>query len=270
MSENLCICSQATLELMRIWREKGYYQMYLCECPTSQTPPVPLQTFKTQQSQCGDKVRGSLNSEWSKSAVDILREEIDNLDKDQHKTFFDSVAALMSNQVRELATKSIENYVEFFKRFQKDNYPSPEEIISREYDPDTDFEQTFLTLKLQISGNEIALFDPLPTVRDELVKIVGSMIDRINQIPRADTQINPSDKTHLWYISADDEIVKNAEQTIKTIVDENLQATAKCVNVYDEFLFLLQEDQRIEAFLNKKPFKKEEFVMEIERFKSTI
>jgi hypothetical protein len=38
-----------------------------------------------------------LNSEWSKSAVDILREEIDNLDKDQHKTFFDSVAALMSN-----------------------------------------------------------------------------------------------------------------------------------------------------------------------------
>jgi len=25
MSENLCICSQATLELMRIWREKDYY-----------------------------------------------------------------------------------------------------------------------------------------------------------------------------------------------------------------------------------------------------
>jgi len=117
MSENLCICSQATLELMRIWREKGYYQMYLVECPTIQTPPVPLQAFKAQQSTCIDKVRGSLNSEWSKSAVDILREEIDNLDKDQHKTFFDSVAALMSNQVRELTTKSIDNYVEFFKRF---------------------------------------------------------------------------------------------------------------------------------------------------------
>jgi dynein heavy chain len=42
MSENLCICSQATLELMRIWREKGYYQMYLCECPSISTPPVPL------------------------------------------------------------------------------------------------------------------------------------------------------------------------------------------------------------------------------------
>jgi len=56
----------------------------------------------------------------------------------------------MSNQVRELTTKSIDNYVDFFRRFQKKNgrYPTPEEIISREYDPDTDFENTFLTLKL--------------------------------------------------------------------------------------------------------------------------
>lgn len=92
---------------------------------------------------------------------------------------------------------------------------------------------------MHIAGSEIAFQDQLPSVRDELVKIVSTMVERINAIPRADTQINPSDKTHLWYISADDEIVKNAEYTIKTIVDENLQATAKCINVYDEFLFLL-------------------------------
>jgi len=96
------------------------------------------------------------------------------------------------------------------------------------------------------------------------------MVEKINAIPRADTQIANNDKTHLWYISADDEIIKNAESIIKNIVDENLQATAKCINVYDEFLFLLQEDQRIEAFLNKRPYKKEEFVTEVERFKSTI
>jgi len=42
-------------------------------------------------------VRGNLHDNWSKAAVDILREELENLDKDQTKTFFDSVAALMSN-----------------------------------------------------------------------------------------------------------------------------------------------------------------------------
>lgn len=84
------------------------------------------------------------------------------MDKDQTKTFFDSVAALMSNQVRDLTTKSIDNYVEFFKRFQKQAYPTPEDIIAREYDPDSEFEQTFLTLKLIHHTNEITFQDQLP------------------------------------------------------------------------------------------------------------
>lgn len=88
-----------------------------------------------------DKVRAFLNKDWTNEAVKILRDEINNnLDKDQHKTFFDSVAALMSNQIRELATKSIDNYVDFFRRFEKKVYPTPEEIIAREYDPDSEFE----------------------------------------------------------------------------------------------------------------------------------
>lgn len=78
---------------------------------------MSLQTFKNQQTNQIDKVRNLLNTDWSKAAVDILREELENLDKDQTKTFFDSVAALMSNQVRELTTKSIDNYVDFFRRF---------------------------------------------------------------------------------------------------------------------------------------------------------
>lgn len=168
-----------------------------------------------------------------------------------------------------MTTKSIDNYVEFFRRFQKQDgkYPSPEEIITREYDPDSDFELTFLTLKLQVNSTEINFVDQLTTVREELVKIVSQMVEKINQIPRADTQIANNDKTHLWYISADDEIVKNAEATIKTIVDENLQATAKCINIYDEFLFLLKEEERIDTFLNKRPFSREEFTAEINKYK---
>ena len=42
MSENLCICSQATLELMRIWREKDYYQMFLVQLPGKEVKPVSL------------------------------------------------------------------------------------------------------------------------------------------------------------------------------------------------------------------------------------
>ena len=31
MSETLCICSQATLELLRAWRDNDYYNMLLVE-----------------------------------------------------------------------------------------------------------------------------------------------------------------------------------------------------------------------------------------------
>jgi hypothetical protein len=128
----------------------------------------------------------------------------------------------MSNQVRELTTKSIDNYVEFFRRFKKDNYPLPEEIIKREYDPDEDFELTFLTLKLDVpqaheahKPQEISFSDSLVTVRDELVKIVPTMVEKINAIPRADTMISNAEKSQLWFISLKDEIIEKAEFEIK-------------------------------------------------------
>lgn len=65
------------------------------------------------------------------------------------------------------------------------------------------------------------------------------MVDKINAIPRADTQIQPNEKTHLWLISNEDSIVFDAKEIINHIVTQNLNATAKCINVYDEFLFLI-------------------------------
>lgn len=205
MSETLCICSQATLELLRMWREKEYCNTLLVDLLKPEDPPVDLDTFIARQGKQIDQVRHILNKQWKDSAVDILREELENLDRDQTQTFFDSVATLMSNQARELATNSINEYVEFFRRFRKENnnYPLPEEIIRRDYSPDEHFEKTFLTLKLEVNTttNTIGFQKSLNEVRDELIKVVTQMVKAIDNIPRADTQIANSDKTHLWEIS---------------------------------------------------------------------
>jgi hypothetical protein len=52
--------------------------------------------------------------------------------------------------VRELISKSVKAYVDFFRRFKKNKYPSPAEIIKREYDADTAFEDNFLVIKLTV------------------------------------------------------------------------------------------------------------------------
>ena len=49
MSETLCICSQATLELLRIWREKEYCNTLLVDLLKPEDPPVDLDTFITRQ-----------------------------------------------------------------------------------------------------------------------------------------------------------------------------------------------------------------------------
>lgn len=54
-----------------------------------------------------------------------------------------------------------------------------------------------------------------------------------------------------------------AVKEIEAIIRENLEAVGKCLHVYDEFLFLLHEENRIADFLAKTPYKMEEFKAEI-------
>ena len=122
----------------------------------------------------------------------------------------------MSNQVRDLCSRSIDAYVNFFRQFKSEDgsYPTPEEIIQREYDPDTKFENTFLTLKLEIKPNGINFQFELSTVRKQLVEIVNTMVIKgVNQIPRADCNIANSDKNKLWDVMLEtehDRMVQNA------------------------------------------------------------
>jgi hypothetical protein len=113
-----------------------------------------LVDFLSRQEAQMTKVKGLLSSDWNKSAVDILREELENLDKDQTKTFFESAATLMANQVRELIEQSVNAYVKFIQRYKYPKYPHPSEIIDREYDADTPFEDNFISLKLSIQKND--------------------------------------------------------------------------------------------------------------------
>ena len=85
---------------MKLWRDyKGYLFVNL---PQPRDEPQELPEFLNHQEVQMTKVKGLLSTDWNKSAVDILREELENLDKDQTKTFFESTATLMANQVREL------------------------------------------------------------------------------------------------------------------------------------------------------------------------
>lgn len=213
------------------------------------------------------KVKGILATDWNRGAVDILREELDNLDKDQTKTFFESTATLMSNQVREIIEQSVKAYVDFIERFKYKSYPKPDEIILREYDADTPFEENFISLKLTIVGKKIDFESIkqsndqtiLDSVQMELEGIVDAIVKRSQNLPRAETTFTKTDRMYLWEVKPDDELVINAKNKISTTIRDNLETVKLATNIYDDYLFILNEKDRIEVFLNKEPFDREEF-----------
>lgn len=107
MSENLCICSQAslTLSLMELWQH--FENLLFVDLPNSRYS-VPLTRFSKAQHDKATEVKTKLSSDWNKRVVDILRKELESMDGDQTKTFFESVGTLMANQARGLITRSIE------------------------------------------------------------------------------------------------------------------------------------------------------------------
>lgn len=89
------------------------------------------------------------------------------------------------------------------------------------------------------------------------------MVKAIDNIPRADNQIANSDKTHLWMISQNDEIVVAAKSEIEKILEENLLIAKKAVNVYDEYLFILKEPDAVANFCSVTPRKPKEYIERI-------
>ena len=269
MSENLCICSQATLSLMELWQK--YESNLFVEIPGYRKEPMTLQRFKKMQTEKVAQVKSDLSSQWNKEVVEILRKELESMDSEQTKTFFESVGTLMANQVRDLVTKSIDAYVEFFERFKRDIYAQPEEIIKREYDPDTPFEDNFLTLKLIINphGDKIIFQNELHEVQKDLLNIVILIVNQSQNLPRPENTIARADKMHLWAVPTDDEIVKIALNKIEAIVEENNNVASKVFSIYDKFTFLLNEDARLEKFISE-PHSREDFIAEITKYKQCI
>lgn len=269
MSENLCICSQATLELMKLWQD--YKSHLFVNLPEPREAIYTLQDFISQQEAQMTNIKGLLISDWTKSAVDILREELLNLDKDQQQKFFESAATLMSNQVRELIYQSIRKYVDFIKHFKKDSYPTPPEVLGREYDADTSFEENFISVKLDIEGTQIVFADDLEEkIQPELENIIDAIVKQSHNLPRPENTIARGDKMHLWTVPDDDEVAEDAKRTVSVIIEENRKVVEQALHVYDDYMWILTEGDRVKEFVKIEPKVRKDYQAQVDKYKQTI
>ena len=207
-------------------------------------------------------VKNKLATEWNKRAVDILRVEIEHMDEQQMATFFSATATLMSNQVRSLIKKSVEEYVTFLQRYDNEHLPSPFEAMEGAYDPKQPLEDSFLSLRLIEQHSQITFESPLLSIKKILIKIVEDIVKQSQNLPRPENTISRSDKQHLWQVPIDDELVKHSTVDCESVIERNLALLDQVVYIFKDFAFLLDEKKKVEEFVSGDRTR-EEYLAEI-------
>jgi len=74
---------------------------------------------------------------------------------------------------------------------------------------------------------------------------------------------------HLWEVSTEDELVKNAKSEIMEILEHNLDTAEMALDIYKDYMFILKERPRIEKFCQGE-HSIEEYITEIRKLEETI
>ena len=62
---------------------------------------------------------------------------------------------------------------------------------------------------------------------------------------------------HLWEVQIVDDLVKKAKNEISETFEKNLYVVELALHVYDDYLFLLKEKQKVDQWLNEGIYTKE-------------
>lgn len=262
MSDNLCICSPATLGLKQLWGV--YEEMLLIDLP-EKYESIYIDDYIERQESRMTQVQNMLNTEWTLSAVSIISEEIKNMDREQAATFFEATSALMSNQLRQLVTDSIGAYLNFFKKFDIQNLPKPSEMVEN---IPQQWPESFLRIKLTAQDGKIVFSDNAESILAELITIVSKIAEKSEKIPRPDHGIAPNEKNpNLWFVSSEDDIVLNASKQVKHIIRKNLDVALEALKLYEKYTNLLTDKKYIEQFIHEN-HSRNEYRELIERYET--
>ena len=76
---------------------------------------------------------------------------------------------------------------------------------------------------------------------EQLLNMVNEIVKQSEYLPRPENTIARSEKLHLWHVPEEDELVRNAKDEIKEILQKNMSVVEKALHVYDDYLFILKE-----------------------------
>ncbi|CAE7800392.1 Dnah7 [Symbiodinium sp. KB8] len=250
---NLTVCNQSALRLLYLWYGMGYGSMLLVDLPPPSTAMVDIDHFSERQKACCHEVFAKFKSQWFEEVCAILREENLHLRSPAEQRFFAGIRALLSVQTRDLVAQSVAAYADFFRRFDDPKPLSPEEVVQLK---DTDDRQdAFLVVKLVPKGDEVKLKDSTERVVERVLRVFKEFVVCLNDIPSPESRIQgggsgaKESSKNLWGTFLEEEYVQEAQKLIEQTVQFNMGNASEAERIYNEYTFLITEEERIKEFL---------------------
>jgi len=282
--------SQTALRLKGFW-EESCAEIRLLALPSKHRDPKEINGFHAQQvHQLDDAIR-RLTEAWSDakstSIINIVSEEPQYLTgrggtkgggalpgstaMETETRFFEAAAALLSQMAREVVEATLTDYVEFFERFADEplHYEQVKRLKATE-----SWQDEFLTNKLQVSpkGNEIQFKQGIDLIMSKLIQPYKECTSSLKEFPRPDARLREvvSGRTTLWEVREDEAHIKKGFKRIEEIIRTNLLNAEKTLELYEPFLFLLDEDIRVTAFTEDLGKTRTEYMNYISLLRKTI
>jgi hypothetical protein len=152
--------------------------------------------------------------------------------------FFQTVAVLMSNMVREAVSRSLECFVAYIERYSDGN------DFGAEFTDDRFPRLQLMTLLLESDGAKVSFKPSLSTFHQTLKDVCLSIIAVASNLPRVESKIFPAlDSSSLFLSSFQpaDEPIQLAYSRIDTVVARNSVGPNAYLSSYAPFLVLLAE-----------------------------
>eukprot|EP00930_Biecheleria_cincta_P034372 TRINITY_DN23765_c0_g1_i1.p1 TRINITY_DN23765_c0_g1~~TRINITY_DN23765_c0_g1_i1.p1 ORF type:complete len:4302 (-),score=866.21 TRINITY_DN23765_c0_g1_i1:110-13015(-) len=250
----LTVCNQSSLRLLHLWHGTGYGAMLLVELPPLSSDLVDIDHFTERQKGCCMEVFTKFKSQWLEEVCAILREENLHLRSPTETRFFRGILALLSLQTRQLVSQTVQAFTDFIMRYADPNPLKPEAVVQLK---DTDERQSaFLVVKLIPKGDEVRLKDSTEKVVERILRVFREFVLALNDIASPEIRVaadigraTGKDNRTLWPTALDEQYVQQAERLIEKTVQFNMANAMEAVHLYDDYIFLLSEEEKIREFV---------------------
>ncbi|CAI8004188.1 Dynein heavy chain 7, axonemal [Geodia barretti] len=254
MSETLFVTNPTVAAMLRIWhQEYTHYRLVNCAGLLSRSEVYEMADFDRVVKRDLESSKTLLTTKWLPALQNIffLGNKRKQIPLDHLEAFFDGIAVVMTNQLREMTLASIADYLHVF-------CPVKEEKCAGIF--------SGFSLNLVVSGT-VLKFEPDPSGFEVLVtNTFDKMLTVVNCVPRVETKLYPNEgstpaKPNLSP-TISPQLLTDAKAKVKVVLEEGMKGPQEHIKRFEKYQPLITREAEDEA---EKFMKEEHTFLEYEK-----